>query len=99
LLTKIRDHLNQGQWVRTLELSVEDQTWIASLQLLTNKPVLYIANVDESGFGNNPHLDAVKTLAEKEKAQVVVICAALESEIAELPEEEKGEFLASMGMS
>jgi GTP-binding protein YchF len=99
LLTRVRDHLNQGQLIHSLQLDVAEQAIIAPLQLLTNKPVLYVANVDEQGFANNPHLDAVKALAEQEGAEVVVICAAIESEIAELEENEKGEFLASMGMT
>lgn len=98
-LTKIRDHLNQAQLVSHLTLDANEKALLAPLQLLTNKPVLYIANVDEQGFTNNPHLDVVKKRAEQEGAGVVVICAALESEIAELKDDEKEEFLASMNLT
>jgi len=99
LLTRIREQLNQGSLIRSLKLDANEQAVIAPLQLLTSKPTLYIANVDEQGFSNNPYLTAVQELAEKEGAVVVAVCAALESEIAELEDEEKGEFLASMGLS
>jgi GTP-binding protein YchF len=59
---------------------------------------MYIANVDEEGFENNPHLDIVKAIAEKENALVVIICNKLESEIAELDDDEKAEFLEDLGM-
>lgn len=99
LLEKVRAHLDQGQLVHTLKLDLLEKVVIASLQLLTNKPVLYVANVDEKGFTNNPHLTAVQELAEREGAQIVVICASMESEIAELEDDEKGDFLAEMGMN
>lgn len=99
LLEKVRAHLDQGQLVHTLKLDPLEKAVIAALQLLTNKPVLYIANVDEQGFTNNPYLTAVQERATREGAEVVVICASMESEIAELEDEEKGEFLASMGMA
>jgi hypothetical protein len=98
LLEIIREHLNNGQVIRSLKLSKQELEVINSYQLLTAKPSLYIANVDEQGFSNNPHLKAVQDFAENEGALVVPICAALESEIAELNEEEKLEFLASMGL-
>jgi GTP-binding protein YchF len=99
LLEKVRAHLDQGQLAHTLPLEPAEKIIIAGLQLLTNKPVLYIANVDEQGFTDNPHLTAVMERASREGAEVVVICAAIESEIAELVEEDKAEFLASMGMT
>lgn len=99
LLTRIREQLNQGTLIRSLTLDANEKAVLAPLQLLTSKPTLYIANVDEQGFSNNPYLTAVQNLAEKEGAVVVAVCAALESEIAELEDEEKGEFLASMGLS
>lgn len=71
---------------------------IRELQLITRKPVLYIANVDEDGFTDNPHLDVVVAIAEKEGAEVVAICNKLEAEIAELEDEEKLEFLSDLGM-
>lgn len=99
LLTKVREHLDQGKLIHSIKLEPAEKTCLAALQLLTNKPVLYIANVDEQGFSNNPHLTAVQDLAQREGAEVVPICAAIESEIAELEENEKGDFLASMGMT
>ena len=69
-----------------------------SFHLITTKPTLYIANVDEDGFENNPYLDAVRAIAEKEGAKVVPVCNQLEAEIAELDQEEKIEFLEEMGM-
>lgn len=99
VLTKIRDHLNQAKLVSTLALDANEKAVLAPLQLITNKAVLYVANVDEQGFTNNPHLDAVQKRALQEGAEVVVICAALEAEIAELKDDEKAEFLASMNLT
>lgn len=99
LLNKVREHLNQGGLVNQLTLDPLEKIQLAPLQLLTVKPVLYIANVDEQGFNNNPLLDSVRNRAKQENAEIVVICAALESEIAELEDNEKGEFLASMGLT
>ena len=99
LLNRVRDCLNQAQLLRTLTLSATEQMTVDQLQLITNKPVLYIANVAENGFENNPYLDIVRENAIKEGAELVVICASLESEIAELADAEKGEFLAAIGMT
>lgn len=99
LLEMIREHLNNGRVIRSLQLSKHELDVISPYQLLTAKPSLYIANVDEQGFRNNPHLRAVEELAEREGAVVVPICAALESEIAELKEEDKLEFLNSMNLT
>jgi ribosome-binding ATPase len=71
---------------------------IYDLHLLTLKPTLYIANVDEDGFESNPRLDAVEQLARQEGAETVAVCARIEAELAELDDEEKGEFLAEMGL-
>jgi GTP-binding protein YchF len=98
LFEKAREQLNQGLPVRTLALSKDDMERLKPLQLLTVKPTLYIANVAEDGFTNNPFLDQVRQFAEKENASVVSICAALESEIAELDDAEKNEFLASLNL-
>ena len=95
---KLRDHLDTGSPVRLLELTDSDKEFMKELQLLTYKPTMYIANVDESGFDDNPHLEAVCALAKQEGSLVVPICAAIESEIAELPDEEKGDFLADLGL-
>ncbi|OMH39027.1 redox-regulated ATPase YchF [Motiliproteus sp. MSK22-1] len=98
LLEKILPHLDQGLPARSLELSDDEQKQIRQLNLLTSKPTMYIANVDEDGFENNPHLDKVTALAAKEGAEIVAICNKLEAEIAELDDEERTEFLADLGM-
>lgn len=97
LLEKTKAVLDQGKPARSLKLSPDALVSLKPLNLLTLKPTLYIANVSENGFENNPHLDAVKKLAEQENAQVVVICAATEAELAELSEEDKKEFLDALG--
>lgn len=98
LLEKVKTHLDQGLSVRSLELTEQELAIINQLHLLTAKPVLYIANVNETGFKNNPYLEQVEKLAREEKAAVVAISASLESEIAELDDTEKLEFLTEMGL-
>jgi GTP-binding protein YchF len=98
LLEKLLPHLNEGKPVRALGLDKEEQTLLKPLFLLTAKPAMYVANVAEDGFENNPHFDRLKALASGENAPVVAVCAAMESEIAELEDEEKAEFLAEMGL-
>jgi len=98
LLDRIRQHLDTGSPVRSLGLDANELADIYSLHLLTVKPTMYIANVDESGFENNSHLDVVREIADEERAEVVVVCNKLESEIAELEADEKLEFLQEMGM-
>lgn len=95
---KLLPHLNEAKPVRGLDLSTEEKALIRELCLLTVKPTMYIANVDEDGFENNPHLDKVREIAATEGAVVVPICNKLEAEIAELDDEEKTEFLADLGM-
>jgi hypothetical protein len=97
LLNKMREHLDSGQPVRGMGLDKDQTALIRDLQLLTTKPTMYIANVSEDGFENNPALAAVQTLAEQENAIVVPICASIESEIADLEDEEKADFLAELG--
>lgn len=97
VLEKVHAHLDEGQPVRSLGLDEDDYKLIKHLCLMTAKPTMYIANVDEGGFENNPYLDVVKGIAENESAGVVVICASIESEIAELDDEEKVEFLQELG--
>lgn len=97
LLEQMRDHLDAGQPVRAMNLDAEQLDLMTGLHLLTIKPTMYIANVAEAGFDNNPALDAVKALAEKENAVVVAICAAIEAEIADLADADKAEFLAELG--
>ncbi|AZZ93740.1 redox-regulated ATPase YchF [Hahella sp. KA22] len=98
VMEKLLPHLNEAKPVRALNLSADEMLAIRELCLLTVKPTMYIANVAEDGFENNPHLDVVRAIAEKEGAIVVPICNKLESEIAELEDEEKAEFLADLGM-
>jgi len=98
LLEKVKAHLDQAKPVRTLALTKEEAADLYGLHLLTAKPVMYIANVDEDGFSNNSHLDAVTQIALSEGAEVVAICNKLESEIAELDDAEKLEFLQDLGM-
>ena len=98
LLEKVRDQLDQGLPVRAMGLEEEEIAELRDLHLLTIKKVLYIANVSEEGFENNPHLDAVREQAAAEGASVVPVCAAIEMELASLEEEEKAEFLAEMGL-
>ena len=98
LLERVKAHLDEAQPARTLELNKEDQADLSSLHLLTLKPLMYIANVDESGFSDNEHLNKVKQIAATEKTEVVAICNKLEAEIAELEDDEKLEFLQDLGM-
>ena len=98
LLEKILPHLDQGLPVRSLQVSDDESIQLKQLNLLTSKPTMYIANVDEEGFENNPHLDKVIALAQQEGAEIVAICNKLEAEIAELDDEERTEFLADLGM-
>ncbi|MDF2866546.1 MAG: hypothetical protein K0S11_16 [Gammaproteobacteria bacterium] len=98
LLDRVKQHLDTGSAVRILELSTEEQVILKPLNLLTAKPVLYIANVAEDGFTNNPYLDSVKQLALEEKAALVPVCAAIESELVELEDHERSEFLAELGL-
>ena len=98
LLEKVKSHLDEAKPVRTLELFKEEQTSLYPLHLLTAKPVMYIANVDENGFENNPYLQGVEKIAMNENAEIVIICNKLEAEIAELEDDEKLEFLHDLGM-
>jgi hypothetical protein len=99
LLERVQAQLDQGRPARALELSADERKLLAPLCLLTQKPVLYVANVHEGGFSDNPRLDTLAAHARAEGAEVVAVSAALESEIAGLPEEDKGAFLADMGLS
>jgi GTP-binding protein YchF len=97
VLEKLLPHLNEGLPARSLKLSDEEKAAIKPLCLLTIKPAMYVANVAEDGFENNPLLDKVRAHAEAEGAPVVAVCASIESEIAELDEADKVEFLESLG--
>jgi len=97
LLEKILPVLEDGQSVRSLKFNEDEAKLLKGFQLLTAKPVLYVANVGEGGFDNNSHLDEIITLANQEKTEVVAICADIEAEISELDEDEKKEFLLELG--
>ena len=99
LLEKLSAHLDEGKPVRSLTLNEKESELCDTLHLLTVKPTMYIANVNEDGFEDNPYLDAVREIAAAENAIVVPICNKLESEIAELEDDEKAEFLADLGMT
>ncbi|CAA0083666.1 Ribosome-binding ATPase YchF [Zhongshania aliphaticivorans] len=98
LFEKLIAHLDQGKPVRSLELDDDEMARTRTLHLLTIKPTMYIANVNEDGFEDNPHLDVVRAIAAEDGAIVVPICNKLESEIAELDDDEKLEFLTDLGM-
>ena len=99
LLARLREHLNQGQPARAMTMTPEERADLRELHLLTLKPIMYVANVNESGFTDNPNLDKVKVRADKEGAVVVAVCAAMEAEIAQLEDSEKAEFLKDMGLA
>lgn len=98
LLGKIAACLDEGRPVRVLELDDDESVRLRQLHLLTAKPTLYVANVQEGGFDNNPLLDKVREYAEAEGAQVVAVCAALEAEIAQLEDEDRSAFLEELGL-
>ncbi len=98
LLKLVRDQLDQGQPVRAMGLNEEHLADLYDLHLLTIKKVLYIANVSEDGFENNPHLDVLREMAVKEGSSVVPVCATIEMELVELEEQDKVDFLADMGL-
>ncbi|MGB5650655.1 MAG: redox-regulated ATPase YchF [Sedimenticolaceae bacterium] len=98
VLNRVREHLDQARPVRSMTLTDDELLELRDLHLLTIKRTLYIANVNDDGFENNPYLDAVRSFAEAEGAEVVPVCAAIEAELAELDESDKAEFLAEMGL-
>ncbi|HWU83189.1 MAG TPA: redox-regulated ATPase YchF [Methylophilaceae bacterium] len=98
VLEKVQKHLDAGHQVRTLGLDADQLAIIKPLCLITVKPVMYLANVSENGFENNELLTMVEELGKKENAPVVAICAKIESEIADLEDEDKALFLEEMGL-
>ena len=98
VLEKLRTALNAGHAARSVALDDEERATVRELFLLTMKPLMYVANVREDGFENNPHLDAVRRHAAAEGAVVVPVCAAIEAELVQLDAADRGEFLASMGL-
>ena len=99
VLEKVKPALNEAKPARTVDLYPEERAILKPLFLLTMKPTMYVANVAEGGFENNPLLDRVREYAAKEGAPVVSVCAALESQIAELEDADKKEFLDDLGLS
>jgi GTP-binding protein YchF len=98
LLEKIRDHLDQGKPVRSLEMSDSEQELLTGTNLITAKPTMYIANVAEDGFENNPYVAQVEAIAEEDGSVVVTVCAAIEADIALLDDEDKKDFLEDLGL-
>jgi len=98
LLERVMPHLDKGQPVRTMGLDKEEMELVKPLCLITAKPAMYVANVSDTGFTNNPLLDQLTEFANKQNAPIVAICAAIESEIAEMDDADKADFLADMGM-
>jgi hypothetical protein len=99
ILDKIKAHLDIGHPVRTLDLTLEERLVSQRLFLLTAKPVLYVANVADDGYENNPLLDAVRAMALTENAQVVALSAATESELVELDDDDRKEFMDDLGLT
>jgi ribosome-binding ATPase len=98
LFEKVKAQLNTAQPARALKLTDEESRDLKELHLLTAKPVMYVANVDEQGFTDNPQLAAVQRLAAAEGSQVVAVCAAIEAEISQLEEADRAEFLAELNL-
>jgi GTP-binding protein YchF len=98
LLERVLPHLNEGQPVRTIGLDAEEMAIIYPLHLITAKPAMFVANVSDTGFKDNPLLDQLTEFANKQNAPIVAICASIESEIAEMDDADKADFLGDMGM-
>jgi len=98
VLEKVQAHLDEGKPIRSMGLSEDDLAQLYDLHLITTKPVMYIANVSDDGFENNPHLDAVRKRADEEAALVVPVCASIEEELIELDADEAKEFLSDLGL-
>ena len=98
VLGKLRAALDEGKAARTVALDDEEKLAIRELFLLTLKPVMYVANVMEDGFENNPHLDAVRARAQTEGAKVVPVCAAIEEELSQLDDVDRDAFLTDLGL-
>jgi GTP-binding protein YchF len=98
VLEKILKHVEEGHMVRSLELSKEEKAAVDYLNFLTIKPTMYIANVNDDGFENNPYLDEVQKIADAEGAIVVAVCAEIESELSEMDDEDRIEFMADLGL-
>ncbi|MBX3631798.1 MAG: redox-regulated ATPase YchF [Simplicispira sp.] len=99
LLTRIQEALNQGKPARSVEVSKEELPLLKPLCLITAKPAMFVGNVSEDGFENNPYLERLKEYAAGQNAPVVAICAKMEAEMAEMSDEDRDMFLAEMGQS
>jgi ribosome-binding ATPase len=99
VLKQIQAALDQGKSARTVPLEPEQKAVIKDVFLLTSKPVMFVANVKEDGFTNNPHLATVQEFAKTQGAEVVAVCAKIEEELSQLEDEDKGAFLADLGLS
>ena len=97
VLEKLKACLDEGHRARNVELTPEERKLITDLHLITTKPVMYIANVAEDGFENNPYLDAVTALSDEQGAQTVAVCAAIEAELVDLDAAERKEYLHELG--
>jgi len=98
VLQKILKHVEDGHMIRSLKLSKEEKAAVDYLNFLTIKPTMYIANVNDDGFENNPYLDEVQKIADTEGAIVVAVCAEIESELSEMDDEDRAEFMADLGL-
>jgi GTP-binding protein YchF len=99
VLERLRDCLDEGHRARNVELTKEEKKLVRDVHLITTKPVMYVANVSENGFGDNPYLDIVREKAAAENAEVVPVCARIEAEIAQLDKSDRKEFLADLGLA
>ena len=98
VLEKLSACLNEGHRARNVELSEDESRLISDLHLITTKPVMYVANVSEQGFDNNPYLDVVRAKAASEGAEIVAVCAGIEAEIARLDPTDRRDFLRELGL-
>jgi ribosome-binding ATPase len=99
VLKKCEATLNEAKPVRSISFSKEEQAVLKPLCLITAKPAMFVANVAENGFENNPHLDKLRTYADSQHAPVVPICARIESELSEMSDEDQMEFLKELGLT
>jgi len=99
VLQRVRAQLDAGKSVRALKFDETERPIVRDLQLLTSKPVMYVANVSEGGFTANPYLDALEKLARSEGSEVVAVCASIEAEIAQLEEVDRADFLKELGLA
>jgi GTP-binding protein YchF len=98
VLERLQACLNQGHRARNVSLTEEERRLVSDVHLITTKPVMYVANVSEQGFRDNPHLDAVRRKAISEQAEVVAVCAGIEAEIARLDKSDRLDFLSELGL-